>query len=182
MGLGNYILRKKSWTVSEKQTRDYKKYVMIICPHTSYWDFLWGKLLFGKLNLPVRFLIKKQMFFFPLGPIIRSWGAIPVDKSKNNILDTVKKLFDSNKQMIIAITPEGTRKATDKWRRGFYHIAKRANVPIAIATLDYKKKHAEIQKIVHPNDISIPDLWKELRIIYKDVNAKFPEDFTIPKA
>jgi len=182
MGLGKYILKKKGWTVSEEHTRRYSKYIMIIAPHTSAWDFLWGKMCFASLNLPVRFLIKKGMFFFPVGPIIKKWGAIPIDSQKNNhVLDTIKELFDSNEQMIIAITPEGTRKPNFKWKRGFYHIAKKANVPIAITTLDYKTKQAKIQKIVHPSDISLRELMLDLQHVYKNVHAKFPKDFVLPK-
>jgi 1-acyl-sn-glycerol-3-phosphate acyltransferase len=180
MGLTKYILKKKGWTVSEEHTRTYSKYVMIIAPHTSAWDFIWGKMCFASLHLPVRFLIKKGMFFFPVGPIIKKLGAIPINPHKNNrVLDQIKQLFDSNEQMIIAITPEGTRKQNTNWKRGFYHIAKKVNVPIAITTLDYKKKEAKVQKIVHPSEISLRELMFELQNIYKDVNAKFPKDFAL---
>jgi 1-acyl-sn-glycerol-3-phosphate acyltransferase len=45
--------------------------------------------------------------------------------------------------LVIALSPEGTRKKVDKLRTGFYFIAKKANVPIVMVGLDYSKKELE---------------------------------------
>ena len=53
---------------------------MAVAPHTSNWDFptgLWVKLA---LRLDARFVAKHTLFRWPLGPLLRWLGGIPVDR------------------------------------------------------------------------------------------------------
>ena len=42
---------------------DLQKSVIIFAPHTSYWDGFYGKLFFMQLNIPYKFLSKKDFYY-----------------------------------------------------------------------------------------------------------------------
>ncbi len=115
---------------------------MIVAPHTSNMDFVIGLAFRSLLRLThIRFLGKKELFKLPFGFIFRMLGGTPVDRfSKHNMVDQVVTLFNSNDKFAIALSPEGTRKKVNRLRTGFYHIAKKAGVPVVMIGLDYSKK------------------------------------------
>ena len=176
--LSKFILKMSGWTIDIKKP-DCKKYVIIMTPHTSNWDFIIGKLVYNVLGIKTSFLIKKEMFFFPLNIILRSLGGIPVNRGKSvNLVENIIKIFNEKDEFVLTITPEGTRKKVTRWKRGFYFIAQKANVPIFLGYLDYKEKKAGDWGIFIPQD----NLEKDIQIIknyYKNVNAKHPEKFQI---
>ena len=109
------------------------KCVLAIAPHTSNWDFIVGKLAYNTLNRQANFLIKEEWFVFPLNLFFSSIGGIPVKRERNDSLTS--KLTDEFKKrewMHLGITPEGTRKPVQEWKKGFYFIALNANVPIIL--------------------------------------------------
>ena len=59
------------------------KYIICLAPHTSNWDFLIGQLYSKSQGMKSNFLMKKEWFFWPLGPIFRKLGGIPVWRSKH---------------------------------------------------------------------------------------------------
>lgn len=90
------------------------------------------------------------------------------------MVDAMVHLFDEREELVIMITPEGTRKYVPRWKTGFYHVAKRANVPIVLGYLDYKKKHAGIGPVIYPGD----DIDQDLETImgfYREVTGKYPD-------
>jgi 1-acyl-sn-glycerol-3-phosphate acyltransferase len=127
----------------------------------------------------VKFLIKKEAFFFPLGYLIKALGALPVDRSRSApLVMQVVKMFNEHKQMYLVITPEGTRKLNKNWKKGFFNIAREAGVPILLGYLDYKTKTGGLGPIITCPD----DYDKTLEIIqefYKDKQAKYPENFSL---
>jgi len=109
--------------------------------------------------------------------MLRSMGGVPVDRSKKNSgTEQMAGEFSRRKRFHLAITPEGTRSRTSSWKMGFYYIALKANVPIQLAYLDYKKKEMGITRIFHPTGDEKADL-RELQRFYATVNARFPEKF-----
>ena len=120
--------------------------------------------------------------FFPMNLVLKLFGVIPVDRSKttgslskkNSMVDAMVQLFNDRDELVIMITPEGTRKYAKRWKSGFYHVAKRAGVPIVLGYLDYQKKHAGIGPVVHPGDDMDQDL-ETIREFYRGVKGKFPE-------
>lgn len=159
---------------------DIQKAVVISAPHTSGLDFMIGRLGFYLIGIrKVKFLIKKEMFRFPLGILIRALGAIPVDRGrKNNMVDQVTKMFNEKKRFYLLITPEGTRKYTTNWKKGFYQIALKAKVPIVIGFIDYSKKECGIGSVLYPSG----DFEKDFKIItdfYKTKTARYPKDFNL---
>jgi 1-acyl-sn-glycerol-3-phosphate acyltransferase len=177
--LAKLILKLWGWKVTGGIPPGLKKCVVIVAPHTSMWDFVIGRLAWYVINVKVKFLIKEEMFFFPLGIILKAFGGIPVDrKQSRNIVDFVVGLFNQYDSLYITITPEGTRQLNPRWKRGFYYIALRAGVPVALAILDYKKKIGGVGKIFTPSG----DFKKDFEMIenfYRGRVAKYPEKFNL---
>lgn len=153
------------------------KSVICVAPHTSNWDFPIGKLSYISLGREASFLMKKSWFFFPMNLFFKSLGGVPVDRTKkNSVTDQMAEEFNSRTHFHLAITPEGTRGLVDKWKMGFYHIAVKANVPIQLAYIDYKKKELGVLDIFQPTGDENADLEK-IQQCYKGINARFPEKY-----
>lgn len=153
-----------------------KKFVMIVAPHTSNWDLFVG--LMGKFAIGGRFnfLAKRQVFFFPLGLFLKSLGGIPVDRSKSHALvDQVVDIFKTRDEFVLAITPEGTRSPVKRWKTGFYHIAQKANIPIAMVAFDYKNKEIILRKAFWPTG-DIDKDFKEIQGFYRGIHGKYPKE------
>ncbi len=174
------------WITGWKKVGEYPantpKSVMIAAPHTSNWDFFYARAAFFLLGIPVKTTIKKEAMFFPMNLVLKFFGVIPIDRQKkvagltkkNSMVDAMVQLFEERDELVIMITPEGTRKYVPKWKTGFYHVAKRANVPIILGYLDYKKKHAGIGPVIYPGD----DIEKDQKTIldfYREVTGKYPQ-------
>lgn len=152
-----------------------KKAVIIAAPHTSWHDFYIGVLLRAVLNVKTNFVGKKELFVFPIGWLFRLLGGAPIDRhTKENKVSAIAKLFSENEEFRMAMSPEGTRKKVDKWRTGFYYIAKEANVPIIMFTLDFENKQNKISEPFYPTD-NIEKDFEFMHAFYKDVKGKIPE-------
>jgi len=180
------IARFCFWLSGWKQVgtypKDLKQAVMIAAPHTSNWDFFYARAAFFIMGIPVRTTIKKEAMFFPMNVILKAFGVIPIDRNKksdkltrkNSLVDAMIQLFEERENLVILITPEGTRKYVPRWKTGFYHVAKGANVPIILGYLDYEKKHAGIGPIVYPGDDLNEDL-ENILDFYRGIKGKYPE-------
>jgi len=173
--IAKIILRLFGWKVVGGIPKDIPKCVVAVAPHTSMWDFVLGRVVFWELGVKARFLIKKEMFFFPLGPLVKWMGGIPVDRSKKgNLVSQVASMFKNYDSLYITVTPEGTSSLVTTWKKGFYYIALKANVPIALGCLDYKKKSVGVVKIFNPTGDYKKDR-EEIEELYRGAGAKHPE-------
>ena len=57
-------------------------------------------------------------------------------------------------------------------------MALRANVPIIICYLDYQKKEIGIKGVIN-NLENIETVMQQINRMYKDVTAKYPENFSL---
>lgn len=150
-----------------------------MAPHTSNWDFILGWLGYNILGLKSKYLIKKEAFFFPLGILVRKLGGIPVDRGKsNNIILTISEMFLEKENLILTVTPEGTRSLNHTWKKGFYTIALHAKVPLVLGFLDYKKKLGGLGPMFEVTG----DFEKDMKFIesfYHDKVARYPEKFNL---
>ena len=122
-----------------------RKFVIIVAPHTSNWDFVVGVAAKWALGLGVLFLGKDTLFRFPFGAAMRALGGMPVDRStSHDIVEGIVQEFARRDRMILALAPEGTRKRVERWRTGFYHAAHGARVPILPVALNWGKRAIEI--------------------------------------
>jgi 1-acyl-sn-glycerol-3-phosphate acyltransferase len=155
--ISSFILRLFGWTV-EVDVPDYPKCVICVAPHTSNWDFFIGKLAYLSIGRYAGFMMKKEWFFPPLGSLLTSMGGVPVSRDRHtDMVSQLVEIFKSRKRFSIAITPEATRKANADWKKGFYYIARDAEVPIVLAYIDYKDKEVGIKKVFMPTgDVETP--------------------------
>lgn len=145
------ILKSLRWK-AVRPLPEKNKYIIIVAPHTSNWDVLYGFILAFTLKLDARFLAKKELFRWPFAPIIRWIGGITTDRSSHsNIVDKIVKIFNENEKFVLAIAPEGTRHKVDYWKSGFYHIATGANIPIVLAFIDFGTKTGSAGPLLYPS-------------------------------
>ena len=177
--IAKFILKLFGWSVVNNIPPDAKKFVTLMAPHTSNWDFLVGWFGYMSIGVNSKYLIKKEAFAFPLGWLVSAMGGMPVDrKASTNIVLQVGEMFKKVDSLIITIAPEGTRSLSRNWKRGFYYIALNAKVPIALGFLDYKNKIGGIGKMIIPSGNYEEDL-KEIEAFYLDKEARFPEKFSL---
>ncbi|GGG98599.1 acyltransferase [Polaribacter pacificus] len=176
--LSKFIFTKiLGWKLNNNFPLELKKYVVIAAPHTSWQDFPIGILARNTAGVKINFIGKDSLFKGPFGFIFRSLGGTPVDRSKsNNLVDAIVQLFNSKEEFRLALSPEGTRKKVDKWKTGFYYIAKGANVPIVLATLDFGNKEVKISDPYYLTDNKEKD-FEYFKSFYENVEGKHPELF-----
>ena len=152
-----------------------KKAVIIAVPHTSWHDFYIGVLLRSVIGLKANFVGKKELFAFPFGWLFRALGGAPVVRKTNeNQVEAIARLFDEHEVFRMTMAPEGTRKKVEEWRTGFYYIAKTANVPIIMFTLDFENKENRFSEPFYPTDDKEAD-FKFMRKFFEGVKGKVPK-------
>ena len=125
------------------------------------------------------FLMKKEWFFWPLGPIFRSIGGIPVYRQKHtSMTDALASTAMKADTFHLCITPEGTRSLNPDWKKGFYFIAQKAQLPILLYGIDYEQRLIRCTKTVIPTGDVEADM-RQIKLYYKDFKGKHPENFTI---
>ncbi len=123
----------------------------------------------------IKFIGKKELFEPPFGFIFHKLGGVPVDRaSSNNFVDQVVKMFEDNESFAIALSPEGTRKKVDRLRTGFYHIAKKANVPMVLLALDFEHKEFRFSDPIYTTADETADI-KRILHFFTGVKGKIPE-------
>ena len=175
----NWLLYKHmGWTT--EVTEDHPdKFIICLAPHTSNWDFILGLLYSRARGMQCNFMMKKEWFFWPLGPIFRSLGGIPVYRQKKtSMTDAMAEAAKAAKTFHLCITPEGTRSRTADWKKGFYFIALKAGLPILLYGVDYTQKRIVCTKTIIPSGDLDRDM-RDIKVYYKDFKGKKPENFTI---
>lgn len=156
-----------------------EKCIICLAPHTSNWDFLIGQLYAHAEGMKSRFLMKKEWFFWPLGPIFKKLGGVPVWRSKHtSMTDNLAETARKRETFGLCITPEGTRSLNPDWKKGFYFIALKAGIPILLYGVDYEKKLIQCTKVIIPSGDVEKDM-REIKLYFKDFKGKKPEKFTI---
>lgn len=178
----NWLLYKRlGWTENVTEACP-SKCIICLAPHTSNWDFLIGQLYNRAHGLKSNFLMKKEWFFWPLGPIFKRMGGIPVYREKHTSLtDTLANTVKQTDSFRLCITPEGTRKRVEEWKKGFYFIAQKAEIPILLFGLDYERKLIQCTKTMIPTGDLEADMH-DIQLYYKDFKGRKPENFAISKS
>jgi len=179
------IFNFRGWKVTHLLPEDIKKCVIVVAPHTSNWDFIYGMGTVSIMNLNQTFVIKKEWIRFPFKRFLLSLGAMPIDRNKKRFsgektsaVDSMVELFKTRDVMRLVITPEGTRSRVEKWKTGFYYVAIKAKVPIALAYINYENKTTGIDKIIYPTGDYKKDM-KEIMDFYKNMKGKNNANFSI---
>lgn len=150
--LARIIMWILGWRV-EGKLPDIPKFILIGAPHTSNWDFVLFLGLIFHLRANVHFMGKAELFRFPIGWFFRYCGGVPVDRKKSTgLVDQMVKVYNESEKFILTIAPEGTRHHVVEWKRGFYHIAKGAGIPLVMAIVDGRNKIVRIGQVFHPTE------------------------------
>jgi 1-acyl-sn-glycerol-3-phosphate acyltransferase len=174
--LGRFVLRIAGWTIDGDVPAE-PRFVAIVAPHTSNWDFVIGVAGMFALDLRVRWLGKHTLFWWPLGWFLRALGGWPVRRdSPQGVVAEVADAIRAQPRFILALAPEGTRRRVDEWRTGFYRIAERAGVPIVPVALDWGRRVIAIGEPVHATGDASCDI-ERLRARYHADMALRPELF-----
>ena len=149
-------------------------YVVIAAPHTSNWDFIFTLCLAFIYRLDPVIMMKDTWFRWPLGPVFRWLGALPIDRSRaNNMVAQSIAQFNQQDNLILVVPPSGTRKRVLYWKTGFYHIAHGAGVPIALGFLDYQRRVGGFGPTLRPSGDIDADMTA-IRNFYRNIAGKYP--------
>ncbi len=170
-----FIFYLLGWKVKGNVPEQIKKYIVLAGPHTSNWDFFYARLAFLIRGIPLKFFIKKEWFVFPLSVLFKLLGGIPVDRNKKeNLTDQMVHVFNDYEELAIMIPPEGTRSYNPNWKKGFYYISKKANVPIVLGYIDFENKVGGLGPVFDISDNVDEDI-KEIKKFYKNIKGKHPK-------
>lgn len=173
------LLKILGWKSYDRAAPD-KKCIILGAPHTSAWDFVISWVYYKSLGGEANVLVKKEFFFWPVGYFLRKMGGVPIDRSKGaNVIRETIKAFNRREYMQLAITPEGTRTKTKRWKAGFHTIARQTNIPVYVSSFDWGRKELRIYGKFELTDDYKEDI-KRLKDFYREkgVVGKHPERFT----
>lgn len=163
--LGRTLLRIGGWRVVG-EFPDLPRVVIIAAPHSSGWDAYWGLAAKLAMGLDMVFMAKREIFIGPLGWLLRWFGGIPVDRrAPGGVAGQVAARIRQSERMWFVLAPEGTRRPVERWKSGFWHIAKRAEVPVFCAWFHYPERTIGLGPLVELSDNLEADLAR-IRALY----------------
>jgi 1-acyl-sn-glycerol-3-phosphate acyltransferase len=171
------MLKIIRWRVIGSLPEGQRKYVLIVAPHTSNWDFILFVFAVSVLRLQPSVLIKSTLFVGPLGWFLRYCGAIPVNRTQaNSLVDYIAGIYAEREEFVLIITPEGTRSANPNWKRGFHHVARKAEVPVLVVYVDSAIRTIGIEGLMEPSDDADADIRK-LKQFYDSKSGLKPKNY-----
>lgn len=173
--IGHSLLKILGWKALPMK-EGIEKAVVIMAPHSSTWDICIGLCLHFATNLKLNWVGKKELFRGPLGPTLKAWGGIPLDREgTKNLVEATVNEFRRRDHFLYGLAPEGTRSYAPYWKSGFYHIAIAAKVPIVFYFVDFKTKISGCGPVFHPTGDITEDM-KVIRSFYEKVNPRNPKN------
>lgn len=167
------VLAVNGWTLIGEPLRA-RSYVLIAAPHTSNWDLFHLLTLAFRYQVKIHWMGKHQIFRAPFGRLMRILGGIPIYRERrDNVVEQMAKRLVTGEPMILVVPAAGTRRYSEYWKSGFYHIAKLARVPIRLGYLDYPKKHGSFGPELMPSG-DIPGDMDQIREFYADKTGRHP--------
>ena len=168
---GRAVLRLGGWRMVGNWP-EVDKVVVIVAPHSSAWDAIWGIAAKVGMGLGLVFIGKKEAFWGPVGWLLRKFGGVPVDRSApGGIVDQVATQIRQADRMWFVLAPEGTRRKVENWKTGFWKIARRADVPVFCVGFNYPDKTIRLAELVTLTDDMDADL-KRIRVLFAPYQGK----------
>ncbi len=172
--VARWLLKLGRWT-AVGDVPALQKAVIIAAPHTSNWDAFWAIVFKVYVGLDAHFFVKKSMFWFPLGNLLRFFGAVPLNREHaGSAVSQAIAAFDANERYYLGLAPEGTRSRMRGWKSGFYRIAEGANVPVVLAFLDYGNRRLGLGPMITLTGDKEADM-AIVRSYYESVSGRWPE-------
>lgn len=175
--LSKLILKILGWKIVGEYPHHLKKFILVVVPHTSNWDFPLGIMVrtVWDPKRAVKFIGKDSLFKRPHGFFFYWLGGYPVDRSKrNNFVQAVVDIFNSKEKFAIVLAPEGTRKRVEKLKTGFYFIAKGAQAPLILVKFDYEHKEVKFSEPFYTTENQEAD-FEFIDNHFRGVKGKIPE-------
>jgi len=175
-----FLLRLLGWKAING-VMPHNKAIIIGVPHTSAWDFIISYLYYTSVGGVANIVIKKEFFFWPVGYFLRKAGAIPIDRSKGaSVAKQIIAVMNKRERMHLAITPEGTREKTTRWKAGFHTIARATGAVVYLGFFDFGKKEIGWLETLELTDDPKEDI-KRMKAYYRTrgLVGKHPEKFTL---
>ncbi len=167
------LLRLLGWRVDVRLPPG-PKAVLVVYPHTSNWDFVIGILARFAIGVRVDFVGKDTLFRWPLGPVLRRLGGIPVNRREpTGLVGRLAEEMARRDRMWLAFAPEGTRAWTDHWKAGFYRLAVAAGAPVGLAFIDWGAREVGLSEYLVPTGDEARDL-ERIRAAYAGKRGKRP--------
>ncbi len=174
--LARWLLHLGGWQIQGARP-EHRRYVLIAAPHTSNWDFPCMLLFAAAFDIKITWMAKHNLFFPPLGWLMRAMGGMPIIRHQNrNVVDSMVAAFDSATDLVLVVPTEGTREWSRFWKSGFYHIARQASVPIVPSFLDYGGRRGGFGPALETSGNLCHDM-QYLRDFYAPMSGKFPDQF-----
>jgi 1-acyl-sn-glycerol-3-phosphate acyltransferase len=177
-GLGAFGMGLLGWRF-EGDVPDRPRVVIVVAPHTSNWDFIVGVFAALALGFRFRFLGKDALFGPPFGWLMRWLGGIPVNRqAPDGVMEAAVASF-RNEAFFLAITPEGTRRRVERWKTGFWRIAREASVPVWPVAFDWSRRVVRLDPLFETSADREADV-RTLRARYSPSMARRPEAYGVP--
>ena len=168
--IGRLVFWMMGWRIAG-EFPDRSKIIVALVPHSSNMDFLLTIAVLWGMGLKSSFLIKHTVFWFPLGYILKALGGIPVDRSsENGLISQVTEEFQRRSKFILGITPSGTRKRVEQWKKGFAILAVSARVPVLPAILNYETRTVRFAPLIE----DVFDVEKVLMLVRQEADTGMP--------
>ena len=179
--LARGLLRAFRWKVEGliPPVQGNENLIVIAGPHTSNWDGVFAFAAIIGIDAKISFFGKYTLFATPiLGRFLKYMGGIPVDRSKPGLGLTeiaIKNMSKLNGSLI-AMSPEGTRAKTEKFKTGFLRIAEAVEGKIFLASFDFGNKRILLDKFFNPSGDNDLDL-AFAKEYFTQFQAKRPENY-----
>jgi 1-acyl-sn-glycerol-3-phosphate acyltransferase len=172
--IGKLFLSITGWKFKGDIPKD-DRILLVAGPHTSNWDFILALAFIFGLNLNVYWIGKHTLFKNGFSKLMRKLGGIPVDRASPDLLmNAVTATVEKRKGVIIAISPEGTRKKVKRLKSGFLRIAKTTNSQILLAGIDFESKLIHLGQLFQPTGDTETDL-SNVHNYFRQFKGKRPE-------
>ena len=175
--VGRLVQGVTGWR-TEGEVPDGSHFVILAAPHTSNWDLV--HMLAGCWSVGIRlsWMGKHTLFRPPFGALMRAMGGVPIDRrAPGGVVQQMVEHFARVDEIGLAVPPSGTRSHTQRWKSGFYHIARATGAPICASWLDYRRKLAGIGPLIHATGDVSADMDR-IRAVYADITPRHPEKRT----
>jgi len=174
--LARLFLRATGWK-PEGDAPTAPRFVLIAAPHTSNWDLAF-LLAFAELyGIRISWMGKHTIFRAPFGGLFRALGGIPIRRHERaDRVTLMAEEFAQREHFALVVPSEATRGWAPHWKSGFYHIARRAKVPIVMGFLDYARRRGGFGPAIEATGDVKRDMDR-VRAFYADKVGKYPDQF-----
>lgn len=155
--------------------------LFIGAPHTSNWDWVITLLVLWSDHVSPRILIKRELFWWPMGAVLRALGGIPTDRgARGGLVERLVEQARSSEDFVLVIAVDGTRKKTDHWKSGFYRLAQATGLPVTLGFVDGPTRTAGLGPTMHMTGDVRADM-DVIRAFYADKHGVHPGRGSTPR-